>query len=265
MKLMSPFTVIESDESRGVSPVIATILVVAIVVIISASLAAVTFGFTDDLGDPAPVASFEYKYNSGWNITHTHGESIDSSKIKVRIDDPDEKATGVYEWPNSGTVSAGTTVNLGNSDTTGNEEVSIIWDDGDRSYSISSSSNPGSSSGNGGGGGPTLAVSFGEDTQSPGNNNPINIELTNEDGNPISSETVSVEITGDSAVSASSSGLVIPPDNFGKDETFTTDSNGEVPNLVFSSDVNLNPGDIVQVQVDAPNQGLSKTITYEIV
>ena len=192
-------------NERAVSPVIATILVVAIVVIISASLAAVTFGFTDNLGDPAPTVAFEYEYNKGWNITHTNGDSVDSSALQVRVDDPDGDATGVYEWPISGTVSAGTTAdfNPSSADIDGNEDVSVIWEDGDRSSSISSNSNSAASSSSGGGGGggsggsgagvvTSIGASFADDPTTAANE--ITVTVVDVDGNPIPNEEITVSV-----------------------------------------------------------------------
>ena len=256
-------------NERAVSPVIATILVVAIVVIISASLAAVTFGFTDNLGDPAPTVAFEYEYNNGWNITHTSGDSVDSSALRVRVDDPDGSATDTIPWPGSGSVSAGTTVDLGVSDTTGNEEVSVIWEDGDRSSSISSNRNSGSSAGGGSGGssggGPTLAASFENSQMEAGPYNQITATLKDGSGDPIVGETVSVTVSGDAAVLASSTSLIVEGTNRNKSENITTNATGGLGSVNIGSAPELNPGDVIEVEIEATNTGISKTIDYEII
>jgi len=257
----------KAGENRGVSPVIATVLVVAIVVIISASIAAVTLGFTDQLGDPAPTAAFEFDHGDGWEITHTQGDSIDADALQIRIDDPDGVADNVTDWPGEGSVSAGSAVKVGGSDTTGNEDVSIIWEDGSDSYSIGSTgSSSGSASGGGGGGGsPTLIASFENDELEAGPYNQITATLKDENGNPIVGETVSVTVSGDATVLGSSTSLIVEGTNRDKSEDITTNTTGGLGSVNIGSAPDLDPGDVIEVEIEATETGISKTIDYEII
>jgi len=273
-------------NERAVSPVIATILVVAIVVIISASLAAVTFGFTDNLGDPAPTVAFEYEYNNGWNITHTSGDSVDSSALQVRVDDPDGSATDTIPWPGSGSVSAGTTVDLGVSDTTGNEEVSVIWEDGDRSSSISSNSNSATSSssgggaGSGGGGGVVAGIggSFADDPTTAANE--ITVTVVDGAGDPVENEeiTISVVDTTQGTLTAYDSADNVNTDYQTEEQiTVRTDSNGEFGTAIggpsegplgkirFFPNTGANgvsPGDPVSIKLESSSANFEQEITY---
>ena len=273
-------------NERAVSPVIATILVVAIVVIISASLAAVTFGFTDNLGDPAPTVAFEYEYNKGWNITHTNGDSVDSSALQVRVDDPDGDATGVYEWPISGTVSAGTTADFNPSgvDIDGNEDVSVIWEDGDRSSSISSNSNSAASSSSGGGSGgggagvvDTIDGSFADDPTTAANE--ITVTVVDGVGDPVENEEITIRVanTTQGTLTAYDSVGNHYPNYFVEEQiTVRTGSSGELETAIgggsedplgkikFVPDTGVvSSGDTISIKLESSSTSVEQEITYE--
>jgi flagellin-like protein len=278
-----------TGESRGVSPVIATVLVVAIVVIISASIAAVTLGYTDQLSDPAPTTAFEFDYEDGWEITHTQGESIDADALQIRIDDPDGVADNVTDWPGTGTVSAGTSVKVDASDTTGNEDVSVIWEDGSNSYSIGSTgSSSGSGSGGGGAGGASegavanLGGSFEYDTRVAGGANDIMVQVTDGSGDPVEGEeiTIRVDDPDQGILSAFDEDDVdFSPIRYDNQEELTvvTGSDGRFETATGSgADMSvsriqfgpiggaLSPGDEVSVELEANSNGETQTITYEV-
>jgi flagellin-like protein len=91
-----------NSQDRGVSPVIAVILMVAITVILASVVGAFVLDMTNKLSQSPPTAQFEFEQTnqtfvdadgSGeeWkqlrvvNITHTGGEQIDAKNIEVTI------------------------------------------------------------------------------------------------------------------------------------------------------------------------------------
>jgi len=273
-----------TGESRGVSPVIATVLVVEIVVIISASIAAVTLGYTDQLGDPAPTAAFEFDYEGGWEITHTQGDQIDPSKLQVQVEDPDKNASGIYPWSGSEPVTAGTAVAADVSNTTSNEELSVVWDGGDRSYRVASSSSTGSGSGSSGGGGGNGTVAginaaFADDPST--SSNEITVSVVDEDGNPIADEELTVSVVDPNK------GLLTVYDSSGDSYgdydnketlTVTTNSVGEFKTAtgegsdapVGSVEVgprggssDLDSGDTISARIESTSTSVEETISFE--
>jgi len=274
-----------TGESRGVSPVIATVLVVAIVVIISASIAAVTLGYTDQLSDPAPTTAFEFDYEDGWEITHTQGESINADALQIRIDDPDGVADNVTDWPGTGTVSAGASVKVDASDTTGNEDVSVIWEDGSSSYSLGSTgSSSGSGSGGGGGGGAgegvvaSIGGSFEQDTT--GAANEITVSVVDGAGSPVGNEEITIRVNDpdQGLLSAFDEGGDSPARYDNQEElTVVTGSDGKFETATGSgADMSvsriqfgpiggaLSPDEEVSVELEANSNGETQTITYEV-
>lgn len=87
------------SPSRAVSPVIANILVVAIVVILAATVSVFALGFTDDTNQPGPVVG----QSSGElvrdiigksddqivRIKHVAGDNLDVSKLEIAVDATD--------------------------------------------------------------------------------------------------------------------------------------------------------------------------------
>ena len=106
-KLLSD-TWVSSD--RGVSPVIATILVVAITVILAAVIGATAFGVTDGITNTPPQANLQAEEEdvtlyqdvdqeeeptdfSVVTITHTSGDSIDKNNVRVTVNGKKAYAT----------------------------------------------------------------------------------------------------------------------------------------------------------------------------
>ncbi|MEF8937659.1 MAG: type IV pilin [Halovenus sp.] len=83
-------------RSRAVSPVISTVLLVAVVVILSATISTFTLLFTEEIEEPAPVVSqssgeFVGGTDNGdqiVRITHLAGESITVSEMEIVVDAP---------------------------------------------------------------------------------------------------------------------------------------------------------------------------------
>lgn len=99
-----------AEESRGVSPVIGTILVVAVVVILAAVIGATAFGFTDDINEPPDKAVLDLDFKEAdaeapaydeflWEIelTHQGGEDVSGEDITVTLTHGSVELTGEYD------------------------------------------------------------------------------------------------------------------------------------------------------------------------
>ena len=80
-------------ERRAVSPVVAVVLMVAIVVVIAASVGWVGLGFSEQLREPAPnvaESNGELRTQEGYDggvvrITHVAGDSVQVSNIEIAV------------------------------------------------------------------------------------------------------------------------------------------------------------------------------------
>ncbi len=83
----------ENRGRRAVSPVVAVVLTVAIVVVIAGSIGAVGFGLTDELSEPAPnvaESNGELRTQDGYDggivrITHVAGDPVSVSNIEIIV------------------------------------------------------------------------------------------------------------------------------------------------------------------------------------
>ena len=114
----------EQNTSRGVSPVIGVILMVAITVILAAVIATFVLGLGEQVSDTSPTASWSSS-DAGDEINateeetivefrHTGGSSIDADNLRISVDsstefdfDDDEK---VNRTTSADTISAGETI-----------------------------------------------------------------------------------------------------------------------------------------------------------
>lgn len=84
-----------NQQDRAVTPVIATILMIAIVVILSATASVFFLDITDDVKEPAPnvadttgqfvVDEDYFDDNQFVRITHLGGDSVDMEEIKIIV------------------------------------------------------------------------------------------------------------------------------------------------------------------------------------
>ena len=73
-----------SDDDRGVSPVIGVILMVAITVILAAVIGAFVLGLGDQVSNNAPQASFSFDFGTdNVTVTHTGGDDIESDNLEL--------------------------------------------------------------------------------------------------------------------------------------------------------------------------------------
>lgn len=89
------------SRSRGLSPVVGTVLLVAIVLVLASVLANLGLGFTDRLRSPAPQGAYSTEYhpegedNSGYpyfELTYEAGPTSDASNIYIRDESGNEVA-----------------------------------------------------------------------------------------------------------------------------------------------------------------------------
>jgi flagellin-like protein len=92
-------TLLTDDDA--VSEVVGVILMVAITVLLAATAATFLLGITDSKMTPAPTASFDFDYEDSASnhddkllITHTGGQTIDSTNLYVSVTDAQTTSTG---------------------------------------------------------------------------------------------------------------------------------------------------------------------------
>jgi FlaG/FlaF family flagellin (archaellin) len=123
-------TAAEVADGRGVSSGIATIFMVAVVVLLGATLS-IAFGATVDEPTPAPTATFDYqKHERGASpdeveITLTGGEPLVAKKLMVVASEPVDLGTPGNYWSEGETT--------GEKVTEGNDQVQIgeTWNAGE--------------------------------------------------------------------------------------------------------------------------------------
>lgn len=85
----------EAPPSRAVSPVIANVLLVAVVVVLAATVSVFALGFLEDTNDPGPVVgqssgtleSNGVGSDNGFvQITHVAGDTIRTANIEIAVD-----------------------------------------------------------------------------------------------------------------------------------------------------------------------------------
>lgn len=134
-------------DDRGVSPVIGVILMVAITVILAAVIATFVLGLGDSLSNQAPQANWEVSTNNIGDgdatndevtLTHTGGDSVDASNLKVTIGSSDAYTSGsatsdwsgTDEWSADTTAGDSLTLAENGGSVNGEVTVQIIWSDG---------------------------------------------------------------------------------------------------------------------------------------
>jgi flagellin-like protein len=134
------------DDERAVSPVIGVILMVAITVILAAVIGTFVLGLGDQVQQTTPQASFGFDIEEDADangdvltVTHESGDTIDGANLKVSATTTFNATDSSGTWAGYGdsttfantsrtSISAGTTIKLGNADFSGNT-VRIIYDD----------------------------------------------------------------------------------------------------------------------------------------
>lgn len=105
------------SSDSAATPVVGIILIVAIAVILAASILVFVLDFTEDVDESAPAVSVEAEFDARddvdphwiFTIRHTNGDNIDPGELKIRlVDDTGGRAERVY--PNAFT--AGTEIRM---------------------------------------------------------------------------------------------------------------------------------------------------------
>lgn len=127
----------DSQEDKGVSPVIGVILMVAVTVVLAAVISVFLLGATDQFGDPVPTATFDIEFEddgSEATIEHVSGASIQTDSLRV-LHDGDDIAD--VDFGENDTLRVGNTFTVTPNDTFADgETVTIIFESGDSGYPL---------------------------------------------------------------------------------------------------------------------------------
>lgn len=165
------------EEDRAVSPVIGVVLMVAITVILAATIGTFVLGLGDQVQSQAPQTSFSFDHTQDTSdpgdeldVTHDAGDSIDATRVEIvvsgagdHVDDDGADLQSANDWQSldpasTDEITAGSTVTLTKANFTadgaGNGTVDaldltdsttrITWVDesGDRSATLGKFSGP---------------------------------------------------------------------------------------------------------------------------
>ena len=114
-------------DSRGVSPVIGVVLMIAVVVILAAVVGAFATGVFGGQQD-TPQAAFSYDADAG-AVTMDSGDAIPSGQLSV------EGGASFSDSDGDGDVEAGDVASGTISDTNGDDQISVNWESEDGSQS----------------------------------------------------------------------------------------------------------------------------------
>jgi flagellin-like protein len=137
-------------DEDAVSPVIGVILMVAITVILAAVIGTFVLGLGDQVQSSAPNANFQFNYSTSegqMGVTHNGGQDVETANVIVQVEgesnSPFESSDFSGDWGGD-TISTGDQVVLDIADTSGGEDVRVIWEspNGDSSNTIGSSTVP---------------------------------------------------------------------------------------------------------------------------
>lgn len=123
---LSRYTRGESDGERAVTPVIANILLVAVVLVVAMVVAVLAFGLLDGVNDDLPVASFDVDRGSDGavSLVHLGGDSLDTERLSVAFGD---RTYPVDSYVSAEKISSGTVI--GPVYPSAADEVSLVWKD----------------------------------------------------------------------------------------------------------------------------------------
>ena len=117
------------NSEQGVSPVVSTILLVAVTIILGSVITVFAFTYLDGVQSPAPTADFEGRFTDAGDIeiTHIAGDTVPADQLLIRSTDLTGTTT-IGRWSTfSGEtdVSAGSSISASGFD--GDETVRVIW------------------------------------------------------------------------------------------------------------------------------------------
>jgi flagellin-like protein len=116
-------------DGRGVSPVVGTVLLLAIVLVLAGSSAVLFTDFAGSLSEPAPQATFDTRLDTGGNLTvrHAGGDSFAAERAGVVVSDPggtvSERRWSDYAGATTVRAESGITVR----GLDGDETVTLVW------------------------------------------------------------------------------------------------------------------------------------------
>lgn len=113
-----------AENSRGVSPVIGVILMVAITVILAAVIGAFVLGLGDQVQQTSPSASFSFDWDADNTLTVTHegGQGIPAEQLYIIGHDDTEESWDELNGFES--VRAGDSVDV---QASSNQDIRVVW------------------------------------------------------------------------------------------------------------------------------------------
>lgn len=125
-----------TDET-AVSPVIGIILMVAITVILGATVGSVVLSMSGELQDDTPQIATDFEYSGGSvTVYHNGGDDVSASDLSVS----ETGSSDGVSVTGSGTISAGD--EIANGSVESDETIRIVWSDGEQSATIATSTAP---------------------------------------------------------------------------------------------------------------------------
>lgn len=108
-------------SDRGVSPVVSTTLLVAVVVVLAATTSVFALGLGEKVSDPAPSAVLDTEETENETVTMAHvaGETIDRETLVA-------KGGEINDSKIPETIEAGSTITIGPEPEA--EEISLVWE-----------------------------------------------------------------------------------------------------------------------------------------
>ncbi|MFC7058847.1 type IV pilin [Halovenus salina] len=108
-------------SDRGISPVISTILLVAVVVILAATISVPVLGLGENINDPAPSAALEVSETESETVelAHIAGNTIEGDNLEIRGGE-------IIETEMPETIEAGTTIEIDPAPDV--DDITVTWE-----------------------------------------------------------------------------------------------------------------------------------------
>jgi len=109
-------------NNRGVSSVVAVLLMVAVTVILATTVGVFVFDIGSESTETSPQVGWEYDFNgSDVEATFINGDAVEAAYLEVKGD------CSVSSIGYSGTVDGGTTIQIGDGCDISDETLRIVW------------------------------------------------------------------------------------------------------------------------------------------
>ncbi|WP_158855318.1 type IV pilin [Halorhabdus sp. CUG00001] len=129
----------ETGSDRGMTPVVANVLLVAIAIVLGVTVTIFALGLAEPFEAEPPTASFETDYTAanGLFVRHQHGDGIDADRLSVRLDG---RSYPVSAFVDDQRLTAGT--QIGPLYPAASREAHLVWEQGDTSSIVYTATPP---------------------------------------------------------------------------------------------------------------------------